>query len=292
MSKIERYGVIYVIRNKVNNKVYIGQTVNNFHRRYGSNLLKNTHNQHLKNSIQKYGIENFEIDEEFDIAYSKEELDKLECLYIDIYDSINNGYNNQTGGSNGKHTEETKQKISEANKGKKRSEETKKKISESLKGKYGGENSPMYGKHHSEETKQKISEANKGKMSGENNPNYGNHKLRGENNPMFGKHHTEEAKKKMIANHKGLTGKHHSEEYKKKMSDLHSGKNNPSAKKVICITTGKIFNTIKEGAEYYNIKSSGSISSCCKHKAKSAGKLKDGTKLVWAYYQEEFRYAK
>ena len=165
MSKIERYGVIYVIRNKINNKLYIGQTVNNFHRRYGSNLLKNTHNQHLKNSIQKYGIENFEIDEEFDIAYSKEELDKLECLYIDIYDSINNGYNNQTGGSNGKHTEETKQKISEANKGKKRSEETKKKISESLKGKYGGENSPMYGKHHSEETKQKISEANKGKMS-------------------------------------------------------------------------------------------------------------------------------
>ena len=247
MSKIERYGVIYVIRNKVNNKLYIGQTVNNFHRRYGSNLLKNTHNQHLKNSIQKYGIENFEIDEEFDIAYSKEELDKLECLYIDIYDSINNGYNNQTGGSNGKHTEETKQKISEAN---------------------------------------------KGKMSGENNPNYGNHKLRGENNPMFGKHHTEEAKKKMIANHKGLTGKHHSEEYKKKMSDLHSGENNPSAKKVICITTGKIFNTVKEGAEYYNIKSSGSISSCCKHKAKSAGKLKDGTKLVWTYYQEEFRYAK
>ena len=88
MSKIERYGVIYVIRNKVNNKLYIGQTVNNFHRRYGSNLFKNTHNQHLKNSIQKYGIENFEIDEEFDIAYSKEELDKLECLYIDIYDSI------------------------------------------------------------------------------------------------------------------------------------------------------------------------------------------------------------
>ena len=29
-----RYGVIYLIRNKVNNKLYFGQTVNDFKRRY------------------------------------------------------------------------------------------------------------------------------------------------------------------------------------------------------------------------------------------------------------------
>ena len=53
-----------------------------------------------------------------------------------------------------------------ANKGKQRSEETKQKISEANQ----GENNPMYGKHHTEETKQKMSENNgmKGKFGSEN----------------------------------------------------------------------------------------------------------------------------
>ena len=62
-----------------------------------------------------------------------------------------------------KHTEETKQKMSEAHKGKKHTEETKQKMSDSHK----GENSPMYGKKHSEEVKQKMSEAHKGKKLSE-----------------------------------------------------------------------------------------------------------------------------
>lgn len=63
------------------------------------------------------------------------------------------------------HSEETKLRISEKNKGRKSSEETKRKISESLKGDrnpmYG--KSPMLGKFLSQEAKQKISKANKGK---------------------------------------------------------------------------------------------------------------------------------
>ena len=55
-------------------------------------------------------------------------------------------------------SEETRQKISEANKGRIRSEETKNKISESLKG-----NKNMRGKHLSEDAKQKLSAVNKGK---------------------------------------------------------------------------------------------------------------------------------
>ena len=62
-----------------------------------------------------------------------------------------------------KPSEETKNKISEAKKGKHISEEQKKKISKALKGKYIGKDSSMYGKHHSEDTKNKISEAKKGK---------------------------------------------------------------------------------------------------------------------------------
>lgn len=58
--------------------------------------------------------------------------------------------------------------------------------------------------------------------------------------------------------------------------------NHSMAKPVLCITTGKVFNYIKEAEEFYNIPS-GSIGQCCKGRYRSAGKLPDGTKLVWKY---------
>lgn len=54
------------------------------------------------------------------------------------------------------------------------------------------------------------------------------------------------------------------------------------AKAVICITTGLTFDSIKEAAEYYDIKTSNSISKCCNGKQKSAGKY-DGQKLEWQF---------
>ena len=48
-------------------------------------------------------------------------------------------------------------------KGKLISEETRKKLSEANKGKHLGKDNPFYGKHHSEENRKKLSEANKGK---------------------------------------------------------------------------------------------------------------------------------
>ena len=137
------YGVIYVIRNKINNKLYIGQTTEKggFGRRYRYNLAKNTHNKHLKSSIQKYGIENFEIDEEFDIAYSKEELDKLEDLYIKIFNTTNQdyGYNLKYGGSSGKCSEQLKEQMSQ-----------------NRKGKLMGKDNPFYNKQHSKEIMDNI----------------------------------------------------------------------------------------------------------------------------------------
>lgn len=58
--------------------------------------------------------------------------------------------------------------------GKNHSEETKQKISEARKERYYGENHPMYGKHHSEETKKKMSE-NHADFSGKNHPRHGLH---------------------------------------------------------------------------------------------------------------------
>lgn len=107
------------------------------------------------------------------------------------------------------HSEETKEKLSRANKGKKLSEETKKKISESLKGHFSWNKGKKLGPH-SEETKRKISELHKGR------PGY-----------FKGKHHSEETKNKIRETRKGkyigentsMYGKHHSEETKQRMRE-------------------------------------------------------------------------
>lgn len=56
-----------------------------------------------------------------------------------------------------------------------------------------------------------------------------------------------------------------------------------NGKKVICITTGVIFTSIKEAGKFSNTTYS-HITECCKGERKSAGKLADGTKLQWRYY--------
>lgn len=50
---------------------------------------------------------------------------------------------------------------------------------------------------------------------------------------------------------------------------------------VICVTTGEKFNSIKLAQQKY--KDASHISTCCKGKRKSSGKLNDGTKLIWKY---------
>ena len=86
----------------------------------------------------------------------KQEALNVEEMFIWLFDSINEGYNTSAYSSHScKHSEESKQKMSESHIGKHHSEESKKKISEAL----SGEKNPMYGKHHSEDTKKKISES-------------------------------------------------------------------------------------------------------------------------------------
>lgn len=136
----EPYGIIYLVINIINNKKYIGLTTRNFKERYNGNLLKGTHNEYLKNSIKKYGIENFRIIEVFDICYSKEHLDFIEDFWIMQFKTIKrkNGYNIRRGGHRGKQSNETKLKIG-------------------LK----GEDNPFYGKHHTEEMCKYFSESQK-----------------------------------------------------------------------------------------------------------------------------------
>ena len=73
---------------------------------------------------------------------------------------------------------------------------------------------------------------------------------------------------------------------KKRKEVDRNGYTNPMARKIICITTNKLFNTIKEAGDFYNIKGYSNIGKCCKGDYKTYGKLKDGTRLQWMYYED------
>lgn len=287
---------VYMHINKINGKRYIGITCQKPEKRWRNGKGYEGNGYFIK-AINKYGWDNFE---HIIIAkgLDEEEAKWLEIELIREWDTTNKdkGYNITLGGDGTSGCNPLERMTDEQLK------EWKRKQSEARK----GENNCMYGKHHSEETKKKLSEA-----------------LKGENNPMYGKNHSEESKKKMnepksedhkrkiSEAHKGKIlseehkkkisetrkskycsedaywyGKNHSEETRKKMSEVRKGKyygkNSTHAKPVICITTGRIFYTIKESSEYYGCHKV-SISNCCNEKCKSAGKLPDGTKLVWRY---------
>ena len=55
--------------------------------------------------------------------------------------------------------------------------------------------------------------------------------------------------------------------------------------RIILLNTLEIFNSMKEGAKKYNVEDN-NISRCCNGNRKSCGKLSDGTKLVWMFYQD------
>ena len=95
--------LIYKVTNIINNKVYIGQTVKTLSQRKSEHkhrfLYENSHNK-FYNTLKKYGWDNFTwevIEESEDWTY--EILDQKEKYYIQLYDSINNGYNILKGGN-------------------------------------------------------------------------------------------------------------------------------------------------------------------------------------------------
>jgi group I intron endonuclease len=109
--------IIYRIVNLLNNKCYIGQTINNFKRRYWGDgkWYKHTSSPYLKNSAKKYGVENFRVELIEENVPTLNELNRLEEYYIKKYNCIYpNGYNFKPGGSNKNHHNITKNKISEA----------------------------------------------------------------------------------------------------------------------------------------------------------------------------------
>ena len=99
MNNNENYGTIYMIINSKNNKRYIGQTTNGFEGRYyKGDWVKYSKNKLLLEDVKQYGRNAFYVIEEFDTAFSKDELDSKEIFWIEFFDSYNIGYNKTKGG--------------------------------------------------------------------------------------------------------------------------------------------------------------------------------------------------
>ena len=123
---------IYRYTNKINNKVYIGQTRQLIEERAQGKGWGYKKCPRFFSAIKHYGWENFECEILHD-NLEREEADVLEKSYISYYrDELNLSYNIEDGGkSKGEH---------------RNSEEVKRMISESMKGKNAGIKNGMYGK--------------------------------------------------------------------------------------------------------------------------------------------------
>lgn len=140
--------VVYVHQNKINGKRYVGITNNTSKRWYG----KGKHYEgspYFYSAIQKYGWDNF-THEIIVRGLTLNEASEMEQYYIAKYRSCEKkyGYNLTIGGQNaptmlGKHhSEETKRKIGEGNRGKKHSESQNQQHSAHMKGLMVGSRNP------------------------------------------------------------------------------------------------------------------------------------------------------
>lgn len=135
---------IYLIKNTVNNKGYVGSSKNIKNRLSRHHLFRLRHNAHwnphLQSAWNTYGEAVFKF-EVLEIVSETAELVSREQYWMDQLKVVNPsfGYNLAP-----------KADRSEV------SAETKKKILKSRGDKYKGVNSPMYGKKHSEKSKEKI----------------------------------------------------------------------------------------------------------------------------------------
>ncbi len=154
--------IIYLIKNKVNGKGYVGQTVRSWEERWYEHC--HSCREVIDKAIRKYGVENFEICilEETD---NLEDLNKLETEHILKQGTLSHsGYNLNTGGKNHIPTAETRAKLSAIHKGNKYrlglklSPEHIAKIVAANKG-----NKYNLGRKTTEETRKKLSDAHKGK---------------------------------------------------------------------------------------------------------------------------------
>lgn len=101
-------GSIYIIKNRCNDKVYVGQTIQKVEDRFKQHLklLKSNSKQLIHKAIKKYGKDNFYFEVLESNIKSLEELNKLEEKFIKEYNCVApNGYNLCLGGNQPRNTQ-------------------------------------------------------------------------------------------------------------------------------------------------------------------------------------------
>ncbi len=218
---------IYFCYCTCNEKVYVGQTKDLYIRKVKNHCPCLRHNKHtnsyLQNAWNKYGEDNFiwAVIEYCDI----EDLLEKEKYWMTKLNSIcPNGFNivsiNSYGNLNKPISEETKQKMKDSWTDERKQEQShkSKKMWDNMSEEEYKARCQKFSNKWTEERKQKIS-----KMTKERWKSYSKEQI---------------------------------DAFKQKLSERHldmSGGNNPRAKKVLDISTGRIFDTIKEAAEYYDV---------------------------------------
>ena len=192
---------VYIHKNKINNKVYVGMTSKSVMDRWGGGVRGYNHNPYLVADVLKYG------EDAFDHYTVKDNLTREEAQLLERQTIIELNATDEKYGYNcnckGHSRKSTYEKVSKALTGKPLSkerieklksrpvsEETRQKIREKLLGKVQSletrlkRGASLKGHLVSEETRRKMSEAQLG-----------------EKNHMYGKHNSEEARRKIsIAN--------------------------------------------------------------------------------------------
>ena len=132
---------IYIIKNRVNDKCYVGKTQHSDLAQYLKNKFASANSAVNKNfplyrAFRKYGRDSFSIHPLVTTLTTNEDLCRWEKVFIRLFETQKLGYNVCAGGEGftGKHTPEAKEKCRQASLGRKRSPETCRRISEVQKG--------------------------------------------------------------------------------------------------------------------------------------------------------------
>lgn len=174
-------------------KVYIGITQQENPKRRWCGGHGYHKNDYFRRAIERHGWENFKHEILYD-GLTQEEAEQKEIELIAKYKSNDPkyGYNLDNGGSYaGKHSEQTRKKISKTLTGRKMPEEVKKKLSVVRKKYFQEHGHHCLGKKQSKELVDKRTKAWLSTL-----PYHKKHYNVGSQNFMWGKHHTEESNRK------------------------------------------------------------------------------------------------
>ena len=239
---------LYKITNKINGKIYIGQTINSIGKRWHNHCRKNHGCSAISNAIRKYSKENFTI-EEIGGANSQSELNYRGWLLIhNLNSKAPNGYNlKEGGGSKGKFHQSVVEKMK------------KQRNTEIYKNKQSKKAICRWNNLTSEEKCTKIK-----KLKEMRNDPKAIDALKEHNNKQWS---DTVYRKKMSKLSKDRWAE---KEYRIKFT----GHNNPNSKKIICDELGICFVSIIDAGKYidekdYLNKSKG-INACCVGKQKTA----------------------